>query len=233
MRTITTSRHPADTAGALAAAAGVRPALAARAAELFCLFVLLPLLVRWRVVEAPRLLVLGLVTAGCTVALLRDPTFDRRRLFSPRACRASLRTIGLRTVGAALAVAGLVLALRPAAFLAVPRSAPTLWLAGLAVYPFLSAWPQEVIYRVFFMHRYGRLFGSEAGLLAANAVSFGLLHAIYPNAVAPLLSVPAGLLLARTYRRTGTMGPVWLEHSLYGLLLFTLGLGEFFYDGRP
>ena len=37
----------------------------------------------------------------------------------------------------------------------------------------------------------------------------------------------------REYRRTRAMGPVWLEHVTYGLLLFTIGLGEFFYDGRP
>jgi hypothetical protein len=51
--------------------------------------------------------------------------------------------------------------------------------------------------------------------------------------VAPLLSAPAGLLLALTYRRTRSVGPVWLEHVIYGLLLLTLGLGEFFYDGEP
>lgn len=66
-----------------------------------------------------------------------------------------------------------------------------------------------------------------------NALAFALLHTVYPNAVAPLLSLPAGLLLAHTYQRTGRVGPVWPEHVLYGTLLFTLGLGEFFYDGRP
>jgi hypothetical protein len=232
MDTGSTSRHPPGTQ-ALAAVAGVRPALAGRAAELLGLFAVLPFLVRWRVVAAPRLLVLGLVTAGCIAVLLRDPSFDRRVLFSLGRLRGSLRAIGARALVAAAVIVGLVLLLRPEALLAVPRRSPGLWLAGLAIYPFLSAWPQEVVYRVFFVHRYGRLFGSEAGLLGANAVAFALLHAVYPNPVAPLLSLPAGLLLARTYRRTGTMGPVWLEHSLYGLLLFTLGLGGFFYDGRP
>ena len=117
--------------------------------------------------------------------------------------------------------------------LALPGEEPALWLAGLALYPFLSAWPQEVIFRVFFFHRYAALFSSPTGLITGNAAAFGFLHVVYPNAVAPLLSVPAGLLLALTYRRTCAMGPVWLEHVAYGFLLFTLGLGEFFYDGRP
>jgi uncharacterized protein len=214
-------------------AASARPAISWRAAELLGLFVLLPLLLRWRVVAAPRLVVLALVTVGCIAILWRDPGFDRSRLFSLGDLRGSLRTIGLRAVLAAAVISALVLLLRPAAFLALPRHEQTLWLAGLALYPFLSAWPQEVIFRVFFFHRYGPLFPSTAGLMAADAAAFGFLHAIYPNAVAPLLSLPAGLLLALTYRRTRAMGPVWLEHAIYGLLLFTLGLGEFFYDGRP
>jgi hypothetical protein len=209
------------------------PVVAARVGELVGLFVLLPLLLRWGAVPLPRLAVLGLVTAGCIVLVWRDPAFDRRRLFSLGDLRGSLSAIAVRGVAAAAIVLALVLALRPGSLLAWPRKDPALWLAGLAIYPFLSAWPQEVVYRVFFFHRYRVLFADPRSLVAANAVAFGLLHTVYPNLVAPLLSVPAGLLLALTYRRTRVMGPVWLEHAIYGLLLFTVGLGEFFYDGRP
>jgi membrane protease YdiL (CAAX protease family) len=105
------------------------------------------------------------------------------------------------------------------------------WLLAVGAYPFLSAWPQEVLYRVFFFHRYGALVGPKV-LLATNAAAFGTLHLVYPNLVAPLLSVPAGLLLALTYRRTRAMGPVWLEHALYGLALLGLGLGGYFGAGQ-
>jgi hypothetical protein len=218
--------------------ATVSPALpgavvAARVAELAGLFVLLPLLLRWGVVAVPRLVVLGVVTAGCIALLWRDPAFDRRRLFSIGELRGSLVAIGVRGVAAAAVLLALVLALRPEALLEWPRKDPALWLAGIAIYPFLSAWPQEVVYRVFFFHRYQRLFADPRSLVAVNALAFGALHTVYPNLVAPLLSVPAGLLLALTYRRTRSVGPVWLEHAIYGLLLFTMGLGEYFYDGRP
>ncbi len=215
------------------AAVSARSATFSRAAEFLGLFVLVPLLLRWRVVAAPRLVVLAFVTAGCVGVLWRDPAFDRSRLFSLGDLRGSLRAIGLRAALAAAVISVLVLLLRPAALLTLPSHEPALWLAGLALYPFVSAWPQEIIFRVFFFHRYAPLFASPAGLMIANAAAFGFLHTIYPNTVAPLLSVPAGLLLALTYRRTRAMGPVWLEHAIYGLLLFTLGLGEFFYDGRP
>lgn len=214
-------------------AARERLAVAGRIAELLGLFGLLPLLLRARLVPAPRLLVLAVVTAGCIGVLWRDPAFDRSRLWALGSLRGSGRALGLRAALAAAVIWTAVMLLRPAALLALPRHEPALWVAGLAAYPFVSAWPQEILFRVFFFHRYRALFSTPAALLAANAAAFGFLHAIYPNAVAPLLSAPAGLLLALTYRRTRTMGPVWLEHTIYGLLLFTLGLGEFFYDGRP
>jgi hypothetical protein len=215
-----------------AAVVDARPGRLALAGELVGLFVLLPLLVRWRVIAAPRMAVLALVTLGCIGLLWRDPTFDRSRLFALGRLRGSLGSIALRGVLAAAVITGLVLLLRPSAFLAMPARAPWLWLAGLALYPFLSAWPQEVVFRLFFFHRYAPLLGTGGSMLATNAIAFGLLHVIYPNALAPLLSVPAGLLLALTWRRTGSLGPVWLEHSVYGLLLFTLGLGQYFFDGR-
>jgi uncharacterized protein len=218
---------------AAAAALDVRPSTAGLVAEFAGLFVLLPLLVRWKVLAAPRLVVLALVTAACIGLLWRDPTFDRSKLFSLGDLRGSLRSIALRAAAVGAVITGLVLLLRPAAFLAMPRQAPGLWLAGLVLYPLVSAWPQEVVFRLFFFHRYQPLFGGATWLVAANAVAFGFLHAVYPSPLAAILSLPAGVLLALTYRRTRTMGPVWLEHSIYGLLLFTIGLGGYFYDGRP
>ena len=56
-------------------------------------------------------------------------------------------------------VAGLLVwLLVPGQALALPRRAPGLWVAILALYPFLSALPQELIFRVLFFRRYGGLF---------------------------------------------------------------------------
>jgi membrane protease YdiL (CAAX protease family) len=214
------------------AAAAVVPFPAARALELLAVFVGLPLVVRLGLLPGPRLLVLAVVTAGGVLVLGLDPTFDRRRLWSGRGLRGSLGGILLRTAGAAAVILALVRWLAPDQLLATPSRHLVLWLVGLALYPLLSAWPQEVLYRVLFFHRYRALFPGPRAMAAASGLAFALLHLVYPNAVAPLLALPAGVLLAWTYRRTGSIGPVWLEHSLYGLLLFTLGLGQFFYDGR-
>lgn len=200
-----------------------------RMAELFGVFVALPFLVRLNLVPAPQLAVLLLVAAGCAVALWRDPTFDRSRLFSLRGIRGSLAGIAVRAAAVAACVFGLARALHPPPV--SPGSHPALWILGLALYPFLSAWPQEVLYRVFFFHRYAALFRRRWSLIAVNALLFGYLHIVFSNLVAPLLSVPAGVLLALTYERKGSIGPVWIEHTLYGLSVFALGLGAYFFEG--
>ena len=55
---------------------------------------------------------------------------------------------------------------------------------------------------------------------------------MYLNFPALLLTLPAGALLALTYRRTGSLAASTLEHAAYGILAFTLGLGRFFFAGR-
>ena len=206
------------------------PALAWRAAELVALFVGLPLLVRNGALPGPRLLVLAAVTAGTTWVLLRDGLPARALWAGP--LRGEVGGLLARTAVAAAAILALALWLSPDRVLAMPRERPQLWLAGLVLYPLLSAWPQELLYRVFFFRRYAALFPTPASMIAASGLAFALLHLVYPNLVAPLLSLPAGLVLAWRYHRAGTVGPVWAEHAVYGLLLFTLGLGNYFYDGR-
>ncbi len=214
-----------------AAATLDRGLLLGRAAEALILFVGLPLLVRSGLVPLPRLVLLGLVCAAAGAALLRDPAFQADgRWF--RGLRAEAGGVVLRSAAAALVILLLVRWLAPDRLLALPREAPLTWLLGLALYPLLSAWPQELLYRTWFFHRYAPLFPGPRALVAASGVAFALLHLVYPNLVAPLLSLPAGLILAWRYQRHGRLGPVWVEHAAYGLLLFSLGLGDFFYDGR-
>ncbi|MCM2332728.1 MAG: CPBP family intramembrane metalloprotease [Anaeromyxobacteraceae bacterium] len=214
-----------------AAVALDRAALAWRAGELALVFLLLPLAVRAGLLPGPRLLLLAGVTAAAVAVLHLDPAFRTAALWSGR-LRGEWSGVLLRSGVAALVIAGLVVWLQPARLLAMPRERPALWLAGLLLYPLLSAWPQEVLYRLFFFRRYAVLFGHGRGLVVASGLAFAALHLVYPNLVAPLLSLPAGLVLAWRFQRAGALGPVWLEHAVYGLLLFSLGLGDFFYDGR-
>jgi len=108
---------------------------------------------------------------------------------------------------------------------------PELLLALFFLYPVISALPQEFIFCKFIFRRYERFFGRRLGMVWASAIIFAFAHILYINPVAPLLSLIGGYIFAQTYRKTGSLALVTLEHSLYGNSLFILGLGWYFYGG--
>lgn len=172
-----------------------------------------------------------LVAAGCLIVLLADPAFDRRRLWNAAELWPRLRrTLALFLPAAALLT--LVYApLEPERFLAFPRANPRFWLVVMALYPLVSVYPQELIFRAFVCHRYRALFPSRRAMIVVSGVLFGLAHLFFANWIAPVLSALGGMLFARTYLRTGSILQASLEHGLWGDLLFTLGLGWYFYGG--
>jgi membrane protease YdiL (CAAX protease family) len=100
------------------------------------------------------------------------------------------------------------------------------------VYPVLSALPQELVYRVFFFHRYGALFGERRWLaIAVNGALFGFGHIVIGNGIAITLSAALGLVLAYRYLYARSLWAIWLEHTLYGTLAFTIGIGRYFFAG--
>lgn len=105
------------------------------------------------------------------------------------------------------------------------------WLLIMVLYPVLSVWPQEVLYRAFLFARYRSLFRSDTGIIIASALAFGFAHVIFLNWIAIGMTTVGGLLFARDYARHRSLRLTCLEHSLYGCLIFTVGLGRFFYTG--
>lgn len=144
------------------------------------------------------------------------------------------KTVGLGHMLARFALCGAALtlatwALAPALFLSLPLHRPRLWLLIMCLYPLLSVWPQEIIFRRFLFHRYERLFGNQ--ITSASAIMFGYAHIIFLNPLAVLLTLAGGLLFARSYAKTRSLKLTGLEHALYGCLVFTIGLGQYFYTG--
>lgn len=117
----------------------------------------------------------------------------------------------------------------PDRFLILPRTKPGLWAAIMLFYPLVSALPQEFLYRRFYFARYRSLFPRPWLAAASNVFAFAFLHIIFNNWIAILFSLAGGALFTATYLRTHRLGLVWLEHSLYGLAVFTSGLGAHFY----
>ena len=137
---------------------------------------------------------------------------------------------GFALAGAVLCV-GLTLALVPERLLELPRQRTGLWLLILVAYPLVSALPQELIYRVLFFRRYGELFRGDRMALAVNGAAFGLAHLFYMNPLTIGLTAVAGLVFGAVYLRFGSVLLTSVLHGLAGQLVFTSGLGIYFYHG--
>ena len=173
-----------------------------------------------------------LLAAGAAVVYLRrQRTFDTGNLFRAGAVRPALPGM-LRTwaVVSVLAVAG-VAALTPDRLFDMPRHQTALWAAIVVLYPIASVYPQEVLYRAFLLHRYAGAFGTGRSAATASAAAFGFAHLLFGNVLAVVATLAGGWLFARRYQQTRSLAAVCVEHALYGLTIFTVGLGDFFYHG--
>ena len=108
---------------------------------------------------------------------------------------------------------------------------PLTWALVMVLYPVLSVLPQEIIFRLFFFERYKDFFNRSQVMILTSGLAFGFAHIIFENWVAPLLCAIGGILFAMTYSRRKSLALVSLEHALYGDLIFTVGLGYYFYHG--
>ena len=106
-----------------------------------------------------------------------------------------------------------------------------LWLLVIIFYPLLSVYPQELIYRSFFFHRYRSLIPNEKQMLLTNALLFGFMHIVFHNWIAVILTTIAGYYFAYLYLHSKSLLYVSIIHAIYGILVFSLGLGQFFYHG--
>ncbi len=105
------------------------------------------------------------------------------------------------------------------------------WMMVMFFYPVLSALPQEFVFCTFFFVRYKNLFPKTSSMVAASTVVFAYAHVLFINPVAPLLSLIGGYFFASTYAQRRSLALVTIEHALYGNMLFTLGIGWYFWGG--
>jgi membrane protease YdiL (CAAX protease family) len=203
--------------------------------ELLLLFLGLPLAYRFSPWRIPALPVLWLVAGYGLWRLMRDPGFDRRALWNAGPMAGQMAGILLTFgVAAALLWAGTHW-FAPQLEWGFVKQHPRLWAVVMVLYPFLSVYPQGILYRAFFLHRYAAFFPDTAmgrwGLIVASAAAFGFLHIIFRNPLAVVLTLFGGVLFAWRYETTGSLLTSSVEHSLYGCWLFTVGLGQYFYHG--
>lgn len=202
--------------------------------EMVIIFVGAPLVITLAIfgLRIPLFMVLPPVLGGVVVYLLWDRTFHVRGELYRGISRTDLVSIVTIFAAVAALLAAFVALFLPHLFLSFPLNAPRLWLFVMFAYPIASVMAQELIYRTFFFHRYGPLFGERQWLaIGVNGALFGFGHIMFYSAVSIVLTTIAGCLLAWRYQRTRSFWAVWLEHSLYGGLVFTIGLGRYFFTG--
>jgi membrane protease YdiL (CAAX protease family) len=199
--------------------------------EFLILFVALPLGVRLSPVRLPLLPLLWLATLYCYLVLRADPTFSRPQLWKACAIAPYLENVLTTFCALAFAIAiAVVMFARPLLFSLV-RTRPVIWVVVMVMYPIVSVYPQGIVYRAFLMHRYASLFPSQWMIVLVSAAAFGFMHLVFRNPIAVSMTFFGGLLFAWRYQTTHSLALSSLEHALYGCLLFTIGLGQYFYGG--
>lgn len=119
-----------------------------------------------------------------------------------------------------------VVLFHPADLFKVLINKPLLWVIILFVYSILSVFPQEFLYRTFFFYRYENLFKNRRVFILINAAVFSLCHLFLQNLLVMIITFIGGILFALTYEKTKSLLIVSIEHSLYGIWLFTVGMGD-------
>ena len=99
-----------------------------------------------------------------------------------------------------------------------------------ALYPLLSALPQELIFRALYFHRYAPLMGGERAARLVNAAIFSLAHLMYWSLVVAVMTFVGGWIFAKLYQTRG-FPAAWVAHAIAGNMLFTVGMGAYFWSG--
>lgn len=112
----------------------------------------------------------------------------------------------------------------------LPRRNPVIWMAMLCFYPIFSAYGQEIVFRKFLFMRYRTIFLSKWTIIISSGIAFSFAHIFYFNMLAMILSFLGGIYLALVYSKTGSVLFTTILHGIMGFLLFTVGLGQHFWN---
>lgn len=203
----------------------MRPNKTYRWIELLLLFVVIPASLAFNYPIWIKL-TLGLVGFGYVLRLLKKASLLSLKLQSGIDWKSFWLRTALIFVVIAVVTTAYVWYVAPDALFFVPLNKPGLYVMILGIYTFLSVWPQEVLYRTFFINRYEDLFPNKFTLILVNAVLFSLAHLFFRNTLVMVLTLLGGFLFALTYVKFRSTTLVSIEHALYGNWLFTVGMGQ-------
>ncbi len=110
----------------------------------------------------------------------------------------------------------------------LPKNYFMLWVAVMLIYPILSVMPQEIIFRVLFFERYSCLFKNKFWYIILNSIIFAYIHLVFQNFHAFFITLITSPIFAHAYLNK-SFKTCFLAHTVGGQLVFTYGLGEYFY----
>jgi len=197
--------------------------------EFFVLFFGVPLIVfLYSEIIHPSILILP-VLVFIFLILRSNKDFKAKELVFLKPSRADLRNNAIIIVISSLLIfAGVCLFQRERLF-DLPKGNIVVWGILCTFYPVFSAYGQEIIYRTFLFRRYASLFRKDWALVLASGITFSFVHIVYYSPVSIILTLIAGLYLAQQYARTRSVLFTAILHGIMGIIIFTVGLGEYFW----
>lgn len=198
-----------------------------KAFELLALFIGLPLLYYFDILPGHKSLPLLIVFVFVLVYLITAKKFNRKELGFNNF--KGWKGLIARMVIGTLIIFLVTQAFIPEALFFLPINNPLLWAMIMIFYPLWSAFTQELIYRPFFFFRYESVFGNKNILAIVNGMLFGFLHFIFGNWIAVVGAAIVGTIWAFSYQRHKSLLAVAIEHAFIGNMLYTIGLGQYFY----
>jgi membrane protease YdiL (CAAX protease family) len=170
------------------------------------------------------------VLTALGIALLHaTPGFAWRRLWQGGIVPAEAAALAAVTGAVSWAV---MQATAPGQMFLLWRMRPELLAAVIVLYPFLSALPQEVVFRALYFGRYGAILPGGRIALMLNAAVFALAHLMFWNWIVLVMSFAGGLVFAHAWTVRRSFPQAVLLHAVAGWVLFTFGMGMFFYSGN-
>ena len=173
--------------------------------------------------------IIGLAGVSC-ILLRLTPGWDWKMLWKGPVL-GEWRIILIYTLVTLATCLTVVFATIPERFLEIPMHRPALWIMIMTLYPLVSAFPQEIIFRSLFFERYGVLFSNAWIAILVNGAAFGFGHLFYDNWITIAMTGCGGAIMAWAYLRNRSVLLAWLLHSISGQIIFTVGLGSYFYHG--
>lgn len=196
--------------------------------EFIILYLMLPLMIMMDWMPVPLLLILLVLGIAVHLFLYHDHDFNRNNFINWKSGRGEIWKILALFIPLGALMVLLIWRIDETKLFYLPSINPWFLIIISIFYPVFSVVPQGLAYRALFFHRYGSLFPGRTIQIVVSAAVFSLGHILYKNALVLLLAFIAGLIFAYRYRKTDSLLISILEHSLYGVWLFTCGLGYFF-----